>query len=135
MQVTAATGMHCPFWQALPAPQVGLHASGTQEPSTQTFPAPQKSAQVFEEVEHAASPVRSSAARRVVVRFKVRSLSRSAFPRPLAAAVGDPSKSTVRTNGMGQIAHPGSGLESGEWGRCPMRRRATPFTVNGSRET
>ena len=109
MQVRAATVTHWPFWQAVPGPQDGVQARGTQEPSTQTFPVPQKSAQVAEGVEEvqAASVERSSAASRVVLPFKFGS-----FPdgmtglRPLAALVGGQSLSTARTNDVGHFPQP-----------------------------
>jgi len=50
-QVTAATAVHWPIWHAVPGPHAGVQASGTQVPSTQVFPVPQKSAQVPEEEE------------------------------------------------------------------------------------
>ena len=46
-QLTASTATHLPIWQAVPGPQVGLHARGWQLPSMQVLPAPQKSGQVF----------------------------------------------------------------------------------------
>lgn len=45
---TAVTATHRPISQAVPAPQAGVHARGTHCPvESHTFPAPQKSAQVF----------------------------------------------------------------------------------------
>src|SRR5512139_2859166 len=102
--------MHWPFWHAVPAPQAGLQASGTQVPSTQTFPAPQKSAQVaLLEVEQAASPERSNAARRVVVRFKV-----GPFPDPQSRGPS-PRRSA---------AHSKARRVPGAWGNSPTPERA-----------
>ena len=62
--MTAATATHCPFWQAVPAPHDGVQARGTQDPSTQTLPVLQKSAQVAEgEDEVQAASDRSSQGR------------------------------------------------------------------------
>ena len=109
MQVRAATVTHWPFWQAVPGPHDGVQASGTQEPSTQTFPVPQKSAQVLDGVEvvQAASAERSSAASRWVLPFKCGSFPDGmTVPRPLAAMVGGSSLSTARTNDVGDFPQP-----------------------------
>ena len=88
----------------------GSQASGTQVPSTQAFPAPQKSAQVFEEEVQAASPERSSAASRLVLAFKFGSFPDGMTgPRPFAALVGGPLQSTARTNDVGDFTQPDSG--------------------------
>ena len=55
----ACTGTHSPIWQAVPAPQVGLQASGTQaSPAPQVVPAPHWPTQagVAAEVSQAAQP-------------------------------------------------------------------------------
>ncbi len=74
MQVRAWTATHWPFWQAVPGPQAGVQASGTQLPFTQTFPAPQKSEQVscgVEEVQAERASVSIAAARVSLPVFKM----------------------------------------------------------------